>query len=328
MTIEHTIELKPIRDVPSEYDIAEERIKEAFREFIYLPLLREFNLPDNTIKNDNNALHDALQSGRISFSHGRFSGKFGAKLSAALRRLGAKWDRKTGTFKIRMDALPPEIKMSISASSVRFAERLRRLDKKLSQILPEIIADSVKVSDVFDSSLFKVDRQLRESTRAVTVMPQLTDEQRAKISAEWQDNMRLYIKDFSEQEIKSLRKKIVESTFSGNRRESVIKTIQKSYGTSAAKAKFLARQETSLLMTKFKEVRYTDAGINEYKWTTVRGSPNHPVRESHKILDGKIFRWDDPPITTAPNEPARRNNPGEDYNCRCAAIPIVRRRTG
>ena len=53
---------------------------------------------------------------------------------------------------------------------------------------------------------------------------------------------------------------------------------------------------------------------------TVVGSPNHPVREMHKALAGKVFSWDDPPIT---NEKGDRNNPGQDYGCRCYARPIV-----
>jgi SPP1 gp7 family putative phage head morphogenesis protein len=96
---------------------------------------------------------------------------------------------------------------------------------------------------------------------------------------------------------------------------------------SANKAKFLARQETSLMTTKLKETRYREAGVNEYKWKTVAGSKLHPVRPSHKILEGRIFRWDDPPITTPPGEAVRRNNPGQDYNCRCFAQPIVRFKT-
>jgi SPP1 gp7 family putative phage head morphogenesis protein len=99
--------------------------------------------------------------------------------------------------------------------------------------------------------------------------------------------------------------------------------IRESFGVTEKKAKFLARQETGLLMAKFKESRYTESGIHQYKWRCSAGSAKHPVRPSHKVLDGRVFRWDTPPITTAPDEPQRRNNPGEDFNCRCVAIPIV-----
>jgi SPP1 gp7 family putative phage head morphogenesis protein len=190
--------------------------------------------------------------------------------------------------------------------------------------LPELLADQLSVADLFDSAIFRTERDLQRTIAKLAFVPELTDAQRRKIAAEWQDNVDLWIKGFAEEEIQSLRVGIQKATLAGNRYELAIKAVQKSYGVTAAKAKFLARQETNLLVTKLKETRYLDAGVVEYRWRCVAGSKHHPVRPSHKILDGKLFRWSDPPITSAPDEPARRNNPGQDYNCRCIAIPVVR----
>jgi hypothetical protein len=44
------------------------------------------------------------------------------------------------------------------------------------------------------------------------------------------------------------------------------------------------------------------------------------VRERHAELDGERFRWDDPPVT---NEDGDENHPGEDYQCRCTAYPVL-----
>lgn len=40
----------------------------------------------------------------------------------------------------------------------------------------------------------------------------------------------------------------------------------------------------------------------------------------HQELDGTEQSWDDPPVT---NEDGDRNHPGEDYQCRCVAYPIL-----
>ncbi len=176
------------------------------------------------------------------------------------------------------------------------------------------------------------EKDFKKTLKNISIAPTLTDGARKRISEDWQENMDLWIKDFTKKEIVNLREKIQKSTFSGNRYETMIKTIKDSYGVTKRKARFLARQETNLLLAKFKETRYTEANINEYIWTCVKmpkdKSPNEHtpgnVRYSHGILDGLTFRWDDPPITTPPGEPARRNNPGQDYNCRCFARPIVK----
>ena len=63
----------------------------------------------------------------------------------------------------------------------------------------------------------------------------------------------------------------------------------------------------------------TDAGVEEYIWSD---SGDGRVRESHHALNGKRFRWDDPPVVTPPGKPVRRCHPGQDYQCRCVALPV------
>ncbi len=319
-------EIRPVREPSVELDKIESHIKAVFRFLLFDPILRELRLPRETLQNATfDPLLDAIEAGRVSFYRGVFSGRFSAGISSRLRELGATWDRRDRVFRLPLAQVPYDVRNAIMASESRFQKKLDKIDDALAKILPEQIAEQVSIADLLDTSLWRVDREMQKTLKSITILPSLTAEQRRKIADEWQDNMRLWIKDFSAEEIVKLRKNIQKNVLSGNRYESVVKAIKTSYGVTASKAKFLARQETSLLVTKLKEVRYTEAGIHEYRWACVAGSPAHPVRPSHKILDRKIFRWDDPPITTPPDQPQRRNNPGQDFNCRCSAIPIYRR---
>lgn len=318
-----TIQLKPIKETTEDYEAIETKLDAWFRAEIYLPILQELGESKTTLSNSSDALLDAIKFGRITFHQGRFTGKFNASVSKELKELGATWDRKTGAWKILLSSLPPDFEQAVRAQEQRFVRKLQAIDRKLAQILPEEITGKLQVEQLFDRSLWKVDKEFRKTVENITVAPQLTDAARKRIADEWQTNMRLWVKDFTESEITKLRKGIQKSAFAGNRYESAVKTIQDSYDVSKNKAKFLARQETSLLMTKFKETRYVDAGVEWYQWGCVSGSKNHPVRPWHKALEGKRFRWDDPPITTKAGEPIRRNNPGQDYNCRCFAKPLV-----
>lgn len=323
------IELKPIRESTEEYDSIESKIKALFKKEIYFPLLRELSLENKTIKNSSDDLIKAIQSGRITFSQGKFSGKLNSSLSRELHAIGARWNKISKCYSIRVNALPMEIRSAISSSEYKFVDKMRRLDEKLSSIIPSQLADKLKIEHIFDRTIWKVDKQFQSSVKNLTIAPELTDESAARIASEWQNNMKVWIKDFTELQIGKLRKDIQKSVFEGNRYGSLVKSIQDSYKVTANKAKFLARQETALLMTKFKEVRYQEAGVNEYKWKSVHGTPAHPVRPRHKALNdasqsGKIFKFDDPPITSEPGEPERRNNPGADYNCRCTSIPVIR----
>lgn len=327
---EKVIELRPIKESRDDYDKIEAKIKAVFKKLVYYPLLAELDETKTKLVNaSDSALADALRMGRVTFSEGAFSGRLSSAVSRELRELGAEWNRGTYRYKIPLAKLPMSIRSAISASESRFKDKLEAIDRKIAQFLPEQIAGSIQVADNFSSAIWKVDKDFRESVKTISIAPNLTKEQRERLADEWQNNMRLWIRDFSEKEISNLRGKIQKAAFAGDRRETLIKTIQSSYGVTANKAKFLARQETSLLMTELKQTRYKSAGVEEYKWRSVAGTPAHPVRHQHKKLAeasdrGKIYRWDDPPVTTEPGEPERRNNPGRDYNCRCFAIPVVR----
>lgn len=343
---EKIFELPAIKESTQEYEQIEARIRAVFKRQLYGPILRLLEIPERLLRNANahndgrtgsgrihvansrgapSSLAKRLASGQITYSNGAFRGSFDAGSSRELKELGAKWDTKTSSFKLRREELPSALRESISIANVRYQERLRRIDKTLAQQnLPAEIADNIETADLFARAAEKTNNLIAKSLKGHGVIPPLTAKEKKKIADEWQNNMDLWIKDFTEKEIIALRKDIAENVSTGNRHEAIVQTLQRSYGVTANKAKFLARQETALLMAKFKETRYTSANIKEYKWGCVAGSKNHPVRPSHKILEGKIFKWQDPPITTPQGEAVRRNNPGQDYNCRCFARPIVR----
>lgn len=319
-------ELRNVREDQKYTDAIEARIRKLIRDEIYLPLLADLDLSPQTLKNSQDDLAEAIRFGRITFQHGKLLGKFNAKTSKAIRELGGTWDRSIKGYRITLERLPETLRQVIATSDARFTYKMGLLDNKLKKILPEEIADKLKVADLIDKSIFNVDKKLRKSLSAITITPELTLSQREKIAAEYTNNLKLKIVGWTKDAVKDLRKTVEKNTFQGFRYEGLIEAIQKNYGVGLKKARFLARQETNLLVSKFKEARYTSSGIHEYKWRCVIGSPLHPVRKMHQELNdrsvkGEVFRFDDPPKDD-PN--GGTHNPGEAFNCRCIAIAIVR----
>lgn len=315
------VHLEPIKETDEDYEKFEKVILDLFREEIYYPLLKELNMPKSSIQNSTDDLIEAIRSGRINYYRGQFKGRFNAAVSRELKKIGATWDRTQGSWKIPQSALSIEVRNAIGQSLHKFEKAMRSIDARLGKILPAEIAEKLKIEKLFDSSLWRLDQKIQKSLKGITVTPEFTKDQREKISKEYTENMQLYIKEFTEKEITRLRETVQKSSLKGIRYENIVKQIEKSYGVSANKAKFLARQETSIFMAKVKETRYLDAGVNEYIWGCVAGSPNHPVRPMHLKLKGTRQRFDQPPIV---NEKGDRKNPTEDYGCRCFAIPVVK----
>lgn len=315
------IQLTPIKELPSDYEPLEEEILETLRREIYVPLMKLLRASSKLLSNAESDLLDAIATGRITFYRGKFQGRFNSILSRELRKLGAQWDRKQGCFLIPQSELSDAVKHAIQLSSYRFEKTLESIDRKLRSIGPAEIAGKVRLQEMMDKTLFETNKRFEKSIQKITIAPKLTEADRARIAEDYTKNLQLYITDFAEKETEELRKNIQERVVKGQRYEHIVAEIQKSYGVTQRKAKFLARQETSLMTTKLKQIRYESVGADWYVWRCVVGSPNHPVRPMHKKNDGKRFRWDTGAVI---NEKGERKNPGQDYGCRCYAVPIVK----
>lgn len=128
------------------------------------------------------------------------------------------------------------------------------------------------------------------------------------------DNVDL-IKTIPKQSLGKLKEVVYQNYMNGCTTTDIVKEIQRQYGMDKRHALLIARDQTSKLNAKINKSQQTDAGINRYKWSD---SGDERVRGSHRILNGHIFNWNNPPETDG----GRRCHPGEDYQCRCCAIPV------
>lgn len=313
-------ELKPVVETDKDWDQLEVIIKKIFRDLIYKPLVKELEPKTRRKLNASDALIEAIRSGRITHRNGRFFGKLNSSISKELEALGAYWDKSEGVFRLEKAGLPVELRAAIDTSVANFEAMVARMDAALVAAIPKATPDQTKIERFFDTTLYRTDGKLQKTLESVAIVPRLDKEARLRISEEYTRNLDLYIQDFKQEEITKLRTMIEKAVLTGDRQKALEQMILDSFDVSQNKAKFLARQESNLLVTKYKQVRYQDAGVDKYRWHCVSGSALHPVRPMHKKNDGKIYTWDNPPTV---NEAGDRKNPGQDYNCRCQAIPVV-----
>lgn len=78
------------------------------------------------------------------------------------------------------------------------------------------------------------------------------------------------------------------------------------------------RHELFYIASIVAQERMTARGVSSYTWLTRK---DKRVRHEHKLLDGKQFAFDAPPVVA---ENGMRGNPGQFPNCRCKAAPAVR----
>ncbi|MDB5448315.1 MAG: putative head morphosis protein, partial [Phenylobacterium sp.] len=108
----------------------------------------------------------------------------------------------------------------------------------------------------------------------------------------------------------------LEGIANGTRAKEIAAEIMRTGEVTKSRATLIARTEVGRTATELTAARALHVGSTEFIWRT---SGDSDVRPSHRRLNGKAFRWDDPPEC----DPGHRALPGAIWNCRCYAEPII-----
>lgn len=312
--------LKPIYDFDRySAPIAKAIFAEIFVQ-IFKPLYEILQMPVSKQNASSSALVQALHSGRLQYVDGYFIGPLTARISKELRGIGAVYNKTRKAYKLPIGNLPQDILLAMSQGNQIAKNQMSKVDN----FLRAIEGRRLKVPELepfFGDTLAGLSTQFQATTKTITsrdfeipLAPRFADQ----LKEAYTKNLDLYINDWYEEQILRLRKKVSKNVQEGFRAERLISDIQSERRVSFNKAKFLAKQETSLMVSKYRQMRYEEVGVKKYMWSTAR---DPRVRKDHKELQGKIFDFDHPPVTD--HHTMARNNPGEDYGCRCVAIPVL-----
>lgn len=116
---------------------------------------------------------------------------------------------------------------------------------------------------------------------------------------------------------------IASRQLEGARSDQISKELkQKIPHVAMSRIKLIARTETAKAETAVTKARAENLGIRLFQWAT---SEDQRVRRSHRFMDKVVIPWSTPP---APEELIGERSeghylPGNIYNCRCVALPLV-----
>lgn len=112
-----------------------------------------------------------------------------------------------------------------------------------------------------------------------------------------------------------VHKLAIEARVSGVRASEIAKEIMASGDVTKSRAMLIARTEVSRTATELTRARAQHIGSEGYTWQTSRDGD---VRPSHKAMQGKFIRWDDPPEIEG-----MKGHAGGFPNCRCFPEPSI-----
>lgn len=166
-------------------------------------------------------------------------------------------------------------------------------------------------------NLQKVDRfNRRDVQRAIGVnVPEFS----AAIGKRWRRQQVGLIKSLGEEAKDRFTGLLREATQKQTRVETIKGLLEEQTGINKRRARLIARDQVLSLNAKLNEDRQKRVGITEYVWRTVGDGS---VRSHHSHLNGKRFKYADPPKGGGTGA-SDRGNPGTGIGCRCQAIPVI-----
>ena len=307
-----------------EYDEKEEKVIEnvilrALYYIIFYPILQVDGISKKKIVSNSSTklIEQALANETLVYQDGKFKGKFNSKLSKELKELGATFNSASKTFSIEKSKLPASMQITILQQEYKQRQLTRQTLNAINSINANEIYKTTFTPE-YEMILSDLDLKFEDNIKSFAVLPELTVEGKKRIAEAYSENLKLYIKDFIDEEVLTLRKEVEQNVYGGFRREKLVGILKDRYGISQRKAKFLAKQETSLLTAQFTKERYVDAGIKKFEWTR---SHSKKPDEYHKTLYGKTFSFDDLPIIDEKTQ--QKGLPGERFGCSCGMKAVV-----
>ena len=283
-------------------------------------------LEDSTVINDSNTIIEALNSGLIFYQDGAFyskTGRFSNKISKELEQLGAKYSKHRKAYVINKSNVSTEILGAIDMMKAKTASKVLALQAFLNYQIGELNKAEKKI--IFDEIVDKImlslqDRlyQNAEQHKIELISPKLTDFRANEIAKRYTDNLNFWIKNWTSENITRMRETVGQMAIDGKSRQDVADYIVKEFGISQRHAMFLAKNETAIATTSYLQAKYKEEGFVFFRWHTNIDGRERPL---HKQLNGKIFRFDDPPEIDERTH--QKGLPGETYNCRCTLSPMA-----
>lgn len=315
--------MEELRLIPTKFKY----IKQASRivqNYLYENFFKEIlDIADTkTVHNDKNALNNAILSGHVYYQNNIFyADRFSNAVAKELEELGAIY--KSGGYFLENYKIPVEIQQSIALASIKNMAKLaaisgvlNRVEQNINEFVKGLVLDDLIESLVTD--LQKDISQTLEQKKIPVIDTTLSTKQAETIAREYTDNMRYWVKNWTEKEIKIMRKEVQEMGLKGASPRTISKYFQSRWKKEQDKADFLARNETRILTNTYKAAKYQEDGFSEFRWVT---NMDGRERKLHAEHNNKIYRFDDPPVID--ERTGERGLPGQTYNCRCNLIPVI-----
>ena len=289
-------------------------------------ILKEYKAFMSDVANSEEDIIRAIKEGKITYENGGFksnfkNGKFPIGISKTLSEMGASYNPNTKSFQINNVALNKEMQEAVKTSIMDNFSFKKKLEESIAfsstQVAFEELFKKKAFEDIYTSIMQDTIMQIKSNSFEIPIS--LNSKQEKEVAINYTNNLKLTIKNFTDEETLKLRELVEEYTQAGFRPQVLADEIEKRFEVSRSKAKFLADQETRLLTTAYAQAKFTENNIStKFRWGSSASKMQDPF---HQEYYNKVYSYDDLPVIN--EQTGERGLPGQRYNCQCRIIPII-----
>ena len=208
----------------------------------------------------------------------------------------------------------------------RMIAEMQLSESVTASVLARAKADGEKVLRHVSNQLI----QVTESRAVPVVLGAQAVPSNASIINSWAvENVRLIKRVNDDQRARIAS--IISNTFrKGGRISAAKEELKATFGMGTKRADLIAQNEIGNLYANLEKAEQQRLGVDYYQWDT---RMDERVRPSHKAMQGKFCRWDDPTVYKDSLEDAKWKNrgdiggviahPSEAIRCRCHAGAVL-----
>lgn len=231
-------------------------------------------------------------------------------VKASIADIVAQRDREIGIER-RVDALGGAWGWTVHLSSFMKKSAARAIERVTaafnSKGIPAVVSETAQAVSKFNRKQWHRILRKQYGVDVTKSEPQLLPRLN-----EWERRNLALITSIPEQYAAQLEGKILDAVQRGLTAKDVTKLVLSVYPLPLKRARLIARDQVGKLNGQLTRMRQEGLGVTSYRWRGVMDSRERP---SHVEHEKKVFDWSDPPADTG--------HPGEDYQCRCHAEPIL-----
>lgn len=306
------IYLKPINLRKKEIKKIYDSIKLFLKESLYNNITEIYKEHyKKSVYNTKQSILQLFKNEKLIVKNNVIYGDFNSYISKELRDLGLTYDKNKKGF---VGIIPNDILKICEELKIKNKRFIYDLDDYLNTYLQNLESSIDTINIDYSPMIEDYKEQLINSFERFNIKSSFLT---TDINNNYINNSKLFIKNMLFEETTKMRNELRELVEQGASNKSISQYLQDNYKMTQKRSLFIARQESSLLLSEYSKQQYLNNGIKKYIWST---SNDERVRKLHRELNNTIQEFDNPPID---DTNGKRHNPGENFNCRCVAIPIL-----